>query len=82
MTRFLIEVSQASQKLSEKRIGDTVRTIGSHFATHANWIRKDGKCSGTMIVEAHDKWGALGIVPPGLRPDAHIFQLDSVAAAA
>ena len=81
MTRFLVEVSQVSETLTEKRISDAVHTIGSHFTTHANWIRKDGRCSGTMIVEAHDKWGALGIVPPGLRPDAQIFQLDTVVAA-
>ena len=66
MTRFLIEVSQASQSLTEKRINDAIRSIGSHFATHANWSRENGRCSGTMIVEANDKWGALGVVPPGI----------------
>ena len=80
MTRFLIEVTQASQTLTEKRIKDAIHTIGSHFATHATWSRQDGKCSGTMIVEANDKWGALGVVPPGMRSDAHIFPLESAGA--
>jgi hypothetical protein len=81
MSRFLIEVSQASQALTEKRIDSAIRTIGSHFVTHAKWTRKDGRCNGSMIVEAQDKWGALGIVPPALRPDAHIYPLGSLAAA-
>jgi len=77
MTRFLVEVTQSSQQVTERKIKDAIRTIGSHFATHANWIHENGRSSGTMIVEAIDKWGALGIVPPGLRSDAHVFALDS-----
>jgi hypothetical protein len=75
MPKFLIEVPQESDVLAQKRINDSVRTLGSHFATHADWNRKKGVCTGTMIIETDDKWGTIGIVPPNMRAHAHIFQL-------
>jgi len=81
MPRYLVEVSQA-EKVAAKKIAQSVRSIGSHFATHADWHRKDGVCTGTMLVEAADRWGALGIVPPGMRAAARVFQLDAVVAGA
>lgn len=77
MARFLIEVTHASKAQARKRIDHAIRSLGSHFVTHADWQLKDGNCSGTMIVEANDKWGALGIVPPVMRSDARIIALDS-----
>jgi len=79
MTRFLIEVTLGSDGLARKWIKDSVRAMGSHFATHAIWNRKNGMCTGTMIVETNNKWGALSIIPPNMRSHAHIFQLESVA---
>lgn len=81
MPKYLIEVSQVLEALAERRIKQSVRTLGSHFATHAAWSRKDGARTGTLVVEADDRWIALGIVPPSLRSHARIFQLDSAAAA-
>ena len=75
MPRFLVEVSQQADALTYKRIDDSVRTLGSHFATHAKWSRRDGVCTGAMIVEAEDKWQALAVVPPNMRTDAHVFHL-------
>lgn len=79
MPKFLIEVSQESDALARKRITDSVHKMGSHFATRADWIRKAGVCTGTMVVETDDKWGALGVVPPNMRSYAHIFQLEPVS---
>jgi len=79
MPKFLIEVSQESDALARKRIKDSVRKLGSHFATSADWIRKAGVCTGTMVVETDDKWRALGVVPPNMRPHAHIFRLEPVS---
>ena len=72
MQRYLVEVT-LPEAIAAKRIADSVRSIGSHFATHAAWRRKAGVCTGTMVVEAADRWGALGIVPPGMRADTHVF---------
>jgi hypothetical protein len=80
MPRYLVEVLQAA-KVAEKRIDYSVRSIGSHFATHAVWHRRDGVCVGTMVVEAVDQRSALGIVPPGMRAAAHVVQLESIVAA-
>ena len=77
MPRFLVEVSQRSDASSDKRIDASVRTLGSHFATHADWRRKDGVHTGTLIVEVEDKWRALGVVPPNMRSDANVFHLEA-----
>ena len=79
MTRYLIEVSQPDG-VAARRIAESVRSIGSHFATHARWNREGDDCIGTMVVEADDRWGALGIVPPAMRSAAQIFQLEAVGA--
>ena len=79
MTRFLIEVSEQSDTLARQRIKDAVRTMGSHFAARANWIRRNGICTGTLVVEAEDRRGAFGIVPPNMRSHARIFRLEHLA---
>ena len=80
MPRFLIKVSQESDVSTVKRITHSIRTLGSHFATHADWRRKERGCTGSMIVEAESERGALAVVPPGMRSHAEIFQLTSAAA--
>jgi hypothetical protein len=77
MPRFLVHVSQP-EAIAAKRISDSVRSIGSHFATHAGWQRQAGQCTGSMVIEAADSWEALGIVPPGMRADACVFHLEAV----
>lgn len=81
MARFLIEVSQRSRTVARKWIRDSVREMGSHFATHADWKRKDDACIGTMIVEIDDRRSALGIVPPNMRLNAHVVRVDAANAA-
>jgi hypothetical protein len=78
MPRFLVEVPQPSNALARRRMKDLVRTMGSHFVTHADWRRRQGVCTGTVIVEADDKSGAVGVVPPGMRSDAHVYRLEAV----
>jgi len=79
MPRYLVEVSEP-QAVASRRISRSVDTLGSHFATHAAWRHRDGISTGSMIVEAADRRGALGIVPPALRPDARIFHVEAMAA--
>lgn len=79
MPRYLVEVSEPDA-IAARRIGRSVSMLGSHFATHADWRRRNGVSTGTLIVDADNGWSALGIVPPAMRSDARIFQLDFVAA--
>jgi len=81
MPRFLIEVPQESDVVAHKRVRESVRSIGSHFATHADWRQKEGGYVGSMIVDTADKWSALNIVPPNMRRHAHVSWLEAAAAA-
>jgi hypothetical protein len=76
MTRFLIEVAEQSPTLAIERIKDAVRTMGSHFVSRATWTRTEAGCTGSLLVEAHDRRAALGLVPPNMRSHARIFQLE------
>jgi hypothetical protein len=77
MRRFRVEVSQQSATLASRRIDAAVRTLGSHFATHADWRRSGGICTGSMVVEASDRCAALIIVPPAMRREARVFSLEA-----
>ena len=77
MPKYLVQVSQP-EAIAAKRISDFVHSIGSHFATHAGWQRQAGQCTGSMVIEAADSWGALGVIPPGMRADARVFHLEAV----
>jgi len=79
MPRFLVEVSQPADRAG-RRVRDTVRTIGSHFATHADWRQRDGRCIGSMVVDVGDWRQALAVVPPAMRADAHVYELQAMAA--
>ena len=56
MQKYLVKVT-LPEAIAAKRIADSVRSIGSHFATHAAWRRKAGVCTGMMVVEAADRSG-------------------------
>ena len=79
MHRYLVEVSQP-EAIAAMRIVESVRSIGSHFATHAVWTPDAGLCTGTMVVDAVDRIEALRIVPPGMRADARVVALGPVPA--
>jgi hypothetical protein len=81
MHKFAIEVSQPADALSRRRIDDAIRNKGSHFAAQADWREVNGRFTGTMIVEAEDMSEIAHIVPPGMRPHAHIYRLELAAAA-
>ena len=73
MTQYLIQVSQPA-KVAANRIAMSVRTAGSHFATHASWHQHDGVATGTLVVEAGDRQCALRIVPPNMRSSATVVE--------
>jgi hypothetical protein len=77
MARFLIEVSHEPSKLSCARSVDVFLKSGSHFFTHADWGCNDGEHKGWVIIEADTRDEARAIVPPALRPDAKVVQLNA-----
>lgn len=79
MPKYLIEVSQPAN-VAAKQIATSVRTIGSHFATHACWHQRNGMATGSLIVDADDRRRALCVVPPNMRPGAKVMQLEASAA--
>jgi hypothetical protein len=76
MSRYLIRVWQPAE-VAAKQVNDSIRTIGSHFATHATWRQQNGMATGTLVVEADDRRWAIGVVPPNMRSSATIFRLDA-----
>lgn len=76
MAKYLIKVSQPAN-VAAGRIAASVRTIGSHFATHATWQQHNGVAIGSLVVEADDRWWAFGIVPPNMRSCAEVVQLEA-----
>jgi hypothetical protein len=79
MPRFLVEVSQPADR-AVRRLRGSVRALGSHFATHSDWRQRDGRCIGSMVVEVEDWHQALAVVPPAMRPDAQVYELQAMAA--
>lgn len=77
MTNFLIEVVQDSDTGAFKQIDDAVQMTGSHFATHADWARRDGVCTGSIKAELKSRTEALAIVPPNMRSYARITEMGS-----
>lgn len=81
MPSFLIEVREESNRVASQHIKDAVRQCGSHFATHAVWVSKNGSRVGSMIAELENKSLALSIVPPNMRAHAHVTSIVSGRAA-
>ena len=75
-SRFLIEVSHEATTVACARAVEAFLTSGSHFLSNADWGCRDGEHKAWMIVEVDSKREARGIVPPALRPQARIVQLN------
>ena len=81
MSKYLIEVSLA-ETVAAKRIFQSIRVFGSHFANRADWARAEGILSGTLVVDADDRRSVFNIVPPNMRSSARIFELHLMARSA
>lgn len=80
-TRFLIEVPHEPTMIACARAIQTLMQTGSHFLTHADWGCKDGEHKAWIIVEVGSKDEARGILPPALRTQAKIVQLNAFSLA-
>ena len=75
--RFLIEVPHEATMAACARAIEMLLTTGSHFFTHADWGCKDGEHKAWIIVEVESKDEARAILPPALRTQAKIVQLNA-----
>jgi len=81
MTRFLVEVPHDAGMVPCARVVEVFLKTGSHFLTHADWGCKDGEHKAWFIAEVDTRDDARNIVPPTLRSDAKIVQLNDFATA-
>lgn len=77
MARFLIEVPHEANTVACARAVQIMLTTGSHFFTHADWGCGDGDHKAWVIVDVDSKDEARAIVPPGLRSQAKVVQLNA-----
>jgi hypothetical protein len=76
MARFLIEVPHEAERVACARVVEIFLKTGSHFLTHADWGCKDGEHKAWIIAEVDSKKEARSILPPTLRSQAKIVQLN------
>ena len=76
MNRYMIQADHDPEEAACARVVKMFLESGSHFVANAEWGCLDGEHSAWIIVEAEDKAHARMIVPPALRSQAHIAQLN------
>jgi len=77
MARFLIEVPHEGTTAECVRAVELFLRTGSHFLTHADWGCKDGVHKAWMLLEVDSRDEARNVVPPSLRTQAKIVQLNA-----
>ena len=76
MARFLIEVPHEAESIACARAVEILLQTGSHFLTHADWGCMDGEHKAWFTAEVNSKEEARSILPPTLRSQAKIVQLN------
>ena len=76
MARFLIEVPHEAERVACARVVELFLKTGSHFLTHADWGCMDGEHKAWIIADVDSKAEARSILPPSLRSQAKIVQLN------
>ena len=73
MNKYLIEVSQSSYKISNRRASYIFNRSGSHFVTHADWGFHNGEYKAWLVAETENKKEAMRILPSAYRQSAKII---------
>ena len=76
MARFLVEVPHDAELEACARVVQIFLGTGSHFLTHADWGCKDGEHKAWFIADVPCKEDARVILPPPLRSQAKIVELN------
>jgi len=74
--KFLIEVPHEASRVACARVVDVFLKSGSHFLTRADWGCHDGVHKSWMMVNVDSKDEARRILPPAMREQATIVQLN------
>lgn len=75
--KFLIEVPHDANTVACARVVDVFLKSGSHFLSHADWGCRDGEHKAWITVDVDSKDEARRILPPAMRPQAKIVQLNT-----
>lgn len=81
MARYLVEIPHGAGELPCARVVEVFLRTGSHFLTHADWGCKDGVHKAWFIAEVDSRDEARNIVPPTLRPQATVVELNDFTTA-
>lgn len=76
MAKFLIESPHDATPVACARVVDVFLKSGSHFLSRADWGCKDGDHRAWIVVEVDSKDEARGILPPALRANSKVIQLN------
>jgi len=76
-SRFLIEVPHEATTAACARVVDVFLKSGSHYLSNADWGCRDGEHKSWITVEVDSKDEARRILPPALRANARIVQLNT-----
>ena len=77
MNKYLIEVPHEPERYACARVVEIFLKSGSHFLTHAHWGCMDGEHKAWIVADVASKEEAASILPPALRADAKIIQLNA-----
>jgi hypothetical protein len=83
MSKYLIEIPHASDKLGCLRSVAILLSTGSHFLTNADFGCADGEHKAWFFIDAENKSECLQIVPPAFRKETKVtllskFKLEEV----
>ena len=81
MARFLVEVPHERDTVACAWAIDMFLKTGNHFLTHADWGCMDGDHRAWIIVDVESKDEARCIIPPALRNQARVVQLNAFTVA-
>ena len=76
MAKFFIEVPHDAERIACARVVEVFLNTGSHFLSNADWGCYDGDHKAWFFLEVDNKNEARMIVPPALRAQAKIVQLN------
>lgn len=76
MPRFLIEIPHGDDEVECRMAVQAFLITGSHFVANAEWGCSDGEHKGWLLLDADSREAARSVVPPSLRPQAKIVQLE------
>ena len=75
--KFLIEVPHEKTTAACARVVDIFLKSGSHFLSNADWGCRDGEHKAWITIDVDSKDEARRILPPAMREQAKIVQLNT-----